>query len=133
MAKKCKQKRENMQFISFVGVALESLEKSLKKRAIVDGFWLRGLDKRSSGKRGLKTKKERTHKYSNACQRESTLIKTGFSSFRNFDREQCFEIAIRPKSGQFFFQRKFEVEKRDYAEEFGREIPEELVNKNLKL
>ena len=83
MAKKCKQKRENMQFISFVGVALESLKKiSLKKRAIVDGFWLRGLDKRSSGKRGLKTKKERTHKYSNACQRESTLIKTGFSSFR---------------------------------------------------
>ena len=48
------------------------------------------------------------------------------------DRERCFEIAIPPKSWQFFFQRKFEVEKRDYTKEFGREIPE-LVNKNLKV
>ena len=47
-------------------------------------------------------------------------------------RERCFEIAIAPKSRQFFFQRKFEVEKRDYTKEFGREIPG-LVDKNLKL
>ena len=47
-------------------------------------------------------------------------------------REWCFEIAIAPKSRQFFFQRKFEVEKRDYTKEFGREIPG-LVDKNLKL
>ena len=47
-------------------------------------------------------------------------------------RERCFEIAIAPKSRQFFFQRKFEVEKRDYTKEFGGEFPE-LVNKNLKV
>ena len=59
-----------------------------------------------------------------------------FVSFLSFldqiKRERCFEIAIAPKSRQFFFQRKFEVEKRDYTKEFGREIPG-LVDKNLKL
>ena len=63
---------------------------------------------------------------------EDNLLSSFLFFLDQIKRERCFEIAIAPKSRQFFFQRKFEVEKRDYTKEFGREIPG-LVDKNLKL
>ena len=100
------------------------------------------LGKKKMGEVGLENKEsEQTnifqhHSGEKSNSRDSTSKATASSIFAPdttfIGSALCFQISLPPKSWQFFFQRKFEVEKRDYSKEFGGEIPE-LVNKNLKV